>query len=333
RALGYAVTEIEGENLAGTQRENFVNALQGRVAGLTVNNASGLPGSSSSVVIRGVKSLSGSNQPLFIVDGLPINNRTFHTSALASENSSATALYNRSVDFTNRVADINPQDIASVTVLKGPEAAALYGIEAAGGAILITTKKGQAGDGRVSYSNSFRIDKVREYPEIQQVYQQGVSGQPDPTSLRYFGPRYEAGTQLYDNIPAFFETAFTQKHNLAFDGGSEKVTYRISSSYTGQSGVIPNTSLEKLNLGVGARAEVNKVVSADVGLYYTYSSNDQAFRGGGSPLLGLISWPSVDDATNFLNPDGTRRRIVENGGEITVENPYFNVNKNLLASK
>src|SRR5690606_20263160 len=122
KALGYSVTEVKGATIAQTQRENFVNGLAGRVAGVEVNASSGLPGSSSSIVIRGISSLSGNNQPLFVVDGLPISNNTTSTGVFASSiGASAKSFENRGVDFTNRGADINPEDIESITVLKGPE--------------------------------------------------------------------------------------------------------------------------------------------------------------------------------------------------------------------
>jgi TonB-dependent SusC/RagA subfamily outer membrane receptor len=175
RSLGTAQQSVSGVEIAQTQRENFVNALQGRVAGVNVVSTSGVPGSSSSITIRGVSSISSSNQPIMIVDGLPIDNKTLNTNALPSDRpGSSTAFNNRGVDFTNRAADVNPEDIESITVLKGPEAAALYGIDAANGAIVITTKRGRAGARGVEYSNSMRFETVRSYPAIQQKY--GISG-------------------------------------------------------------------------------------------------------------------------------------------------------------
>src|SRR5512146_2677154 len=170
RALGTSQQAVQGTEIAQTQRENFLNALQGRVAGLDVTSSSGVPGASSSITIRGVSSISGSNQPLLIVDGLPMDNSTLPTGVLASDApNSVTAFDNRGVDFTNRGADLNPEDIASITVLKGPEAAALYGIDAANGAIVITTKRGTAGGG-LEYTNSFSIETPRANPQIQHVY-------------------------------------------------------------------------------------------------------------------------------------------------------------------
>ena len=145
------------------------------MAGVDVTSTSGAPGASTSIVIRGVSSISSTNQPLMIVDGLPIDNKTTNTGNLASDSpTSALAFSNRNVDFTNRAADINPEDIESLTVLKGPEASALYGIDAANGAIVITTKRGRNGTGGFDYSNSFRIEQVRAKPDIQSVY--GPSG-------------------------------------------------------------------------------------------------------------------------------------------------------------
>src|SRR5204862_3521950 len=173
RALGTAQQTVRGEDIASAQRENFVNALQGRVAGVDVTSTSGAPGASSSIVIRGISSISSSNQPLMIVDGLPMDNRTLNTGVLASDNSATSAFSNRSVDFTNRAADLNPQDIETLTVLKGPEAAALYGIVAANGASVITHKRGRAGGG-FEYSNSLRFESTRAKPQLQRMW--GPSG-------------------------------------------------------------------------------------------------------------------------------------------------------------
>ena len=170
RSLGTAQQSVEGLDLVQTQRENFVNALQGRIAGVDVTSTSGQPGASASITIRGISSISSTNQPLMIVDGLPIDNKTTNTGSLASDApTSALAFSNRGLDFTNRSADINPEDIASITVLKGPEASALYGIDAANGAIVITTKRGKLGGG-FDYSNNVRIESVRAKPDVQRMF-------------------------------------------------------------------------------------------------------------------------------------------------------------------
>lgn len=333
RSLGTSEQTVKGQDIADTQRENFINALQGRVAGIEVTSSSGVPGASSSITIRGVSSISGSNQPLFVVDGLPIDNKTLSTSAFFSDNSSNTSFSNRGVDFTNRASDINPEDIESLVVLKGPEAAALYGIDAANGAIVITTKRGKAGKGSINYNNSFRIEKTRTSPEIQSRFGLGSGGVGGATSLSYFGPEYAPGTQLYNNVDNFFETALTQKHNLSIEGGAQDMSYRISSSYTNQNGVVPNSAYDRLTLNGSTTGKVNEWFKIDLSMNYSYTVNNQPFKGAGGPLLGLLLWPQQDDARNYLNPSGTRRTfadITNLAGEI--ENPYFNVNKNKINS-
>ncbi|SMD04831.1 SusC/RagA family TonB-linked outer membrane protein [Pedobacter nyackensis] len=330
RSLGTSEQTVKGADIAETQRENFVNALQGRVAGVEVTTSSGVPGSSASITIRGVSSISGSNQPLMIVDGLPIDNKTLNTSAFFSEISSNTSQANRTVDFTNRSSDINPEDIESLVVLKGPEAAALYGIDAANGAIVITTKRGKPGVSTIDYSNSFRIETPRGKPEVQKKY--GVSAL-STNSFYYFGNEYPTGTTFYDNIDGFFQTALTQKHNLSLSGGAERMSYRISSSFTNQNGVIPNSVYDRINLTGATQATLNSWLKTDLSISYTYSNNDQPRKGAGGPLIGLLVWPQTDNAKEYLNPLGARRRLTTLGAGSEIDNPYFNVNKNLSNSK
>jgi len=329
--LGVAVTEVKGNEILRSQRTNFVDALQGRVAGLQVNQSSGLPGASSTVVIRGISSLSGSNEPLYIVDGLPYNNKTFATSSFASSANTSQSLDNRGVDFTNRGADINPEDIETVTVLKGPEATSLYGIDASNGAIVITTKRGKAGELKVNYSNSFTVTKIKKLPEIQQVYGQGRNGTLDSTYFQYFGEPYAAGTKLYDNISPFFQTGFAQRHNVSFEGGSVKTQYRLSASYVDSKGIVPGTGQNKLNISNTIRGDVSKYFNFDFTMAYTNDKVDRVLKSTGGPMIGLLHWPSKDAATNYLNADGTRRQIT--GASDSYENPYFNVNKNDQWSK
>ncbi|MDB4875156.1 MAG: hypothetical protein JWM41_1602 [Gemmatimonadetes bacterium] len=339
RSLGTAQQTVRGDAIAGTQRENFINALQGRVAGVDVTSTSGAPGASTSIVIRGVSSISSTNQPLMIVDGLPIDNKTTNTANLASDApTSALAFNNRNVDFTNRAADINPEDIESLTVLKGPEASALYGIDAANGAIVITTKRGRNGSGGFDYSNSFRIEQVRAQPDIQSIY--GPSGTLSISgsgygSYLYFGAAYPSSTSHFDNIGNFFQTGATQRHNLAFSGATtdSRVSYRISGSSTRQVGVIPNTGLNKINLTGASQGQVTKWLNADLSMIYSYADNNQAYKGDDSPLLGLLAWPDTNNAANWLTPAGTRARITGLAAATEVDNPYFAVSKNKMNNK
>ena len=338
RELGTAQQTVSGIDIAATQRPNFINSLQGRVAGVEVTSTSGAPGASSSITIRGVSSISSTNQPLMIVDGLPIDNKTTNTGNLSSDApTSQLALSNRNVDFTNRAADINPEDIESITVLKGPEASALYGIDAANGAIVITTKRGHNGGG-FDYSNNFSVAQVRAKPEMQNLY--GPSGTLSISgsgygSYIYFGAPYAGGTKHYDNIGNFFQTGGQQTHNLAFNGGNAEGTlaYRISGSAIKQTGVIPNTGLRRINLTGTSNGQPTKWLNADLSMMYSYENNDQAFKGDDSPLIGLLTWPDTNNATNWLTPAGTRQRITSLAGTSEIDNPFFTVNKNKINNK
>ncbi len=338
RTLGAAQQTLQGSTIAEAQRSNFLNSLEGRVAGVTVNSTSGVPGASTSITIRGVSSISSSNQPLFIVDGLPMDNKTLNTSVLGSDApGSATAFNNRGVDFTNRGSDIDPNDIESLTVLKGPEAAALYGIDAANGAIVITTKRGKAGQNSLQYTNSIRIQSVRGEPLVQRTYQPsgtlslfGANG-----SYMYFGTPYPDTTTFYDNIGGFFRTGVAQTHNLSFSGGAPdgRITYRVAGGVDKNEGVIPNSRYDRVNLTGASSGQVTNWLGADLSMQYTNAVNDQPLKGDNGPLVGLLVWPGSDNAADYLSPAGTRRRVTALGGGSEVDNPYFSVNKNKLNSK
>jgi TonB-linked SusC/RagA family outer membrane protein len=320
--------------------------LQGRVAGVDVTSTSGVPGASSMITIRGISSISSSNQPLMIVDGLPIDNKTLNTRVFGSDApGSATAFNNRGIDFTNRAADVNPEDIETLTVLKGPEASALYGIDAANGAIVIKTKRGRFGLGGVEYSNSIRVENTRSNVQLQQVYGPTSSTSGTLGSFQYFGAPYASGTQFYDNIDGFFRTAATTRHNLVFSGAApdNNINYRLSASSTQQEGVVPNSDYNRVNLTGASQAQVNRWLVADLSMNYSYATNDQPLKGAstanvtglgvGSPLLGLLLWPQTDNAKDYLTPAGTRRRLTLLSADNEIDNPYFSVQKNIVNSR
>ena len=331
RALGTSQQSVRGTDIAATQRENFVNALQGRVAGVEVTSSSGVPGASASITIRGVSSISSNNQPLMIVDGLPLDNKTFNTGSLASDApGSLTGFFNRGLDFTNRAADLNPEDIETLVVLKGPEASALYGIDAANGAIVITTKRGRAGTGGFEYSNSFRIDKIRDQPSLQQRFGPTSIAGSTLSLFEYFGAPYADTTRFYDNIGGFFRSAVTARHNISFSGAApdNKMNYRLAITSNKQEGVVPNSQLRSTNLTGATQAQVNSWLRADLSMAYSFSNNDQPWKGADGPLIGLLVWPQHDNARDWLSPAGTRRRLTALSATAEVDNPYFNVNRN-----
>jgi TonB-linked SusC/RagA family outer membrane protein len=335
RSLGTAQQTVRGTEIAQTERENFVNALQGRVAGVDVTSTSGAPGASATITIRGISSISSSNQPLMIVDGLPLDNRTLNTTTLGSDANSNTALSNRGIDFTNRAADLNPEDIETLTVLKGPEAAALYGIDAANGAIVITTKRGRPGGG-FTYNNSFRFETTRAKPDIQKVYgPTTINADSTIASFNYFGAPYPAGTKFYDNISGFLQTGTTQTHNLAFSGATNDnhINYRIAASSDKQRGVVPSTDFGRMNLTGATQAQIKPWLNTDLSMLYTNETNNQVYKGSIGPLIGLLLWPQTDNAADYLTQGGLRRKITTLSESGEVDNPYFNVDKNKINAK
>ncbi len=318
--IGYALTEVKGDEIAETQRANFMTSLQGRSAGLTMTTTSGQPGASVQIQLRGVTSIGGSNSPLYVIDGLPLDNRTFAQGALVSDGP------NRGNDYMNRAGEINPQDIESVVILRGPEAAALYGQDGASGAILITTKKAKKGRPKVDYNNSFGFANVYRTIETQQVYGRGFNGAASGTALSYFGPKYGSETKLYDNLNNFYQTGKTQNHSLAVAGGTDAVRYRFSTTYSDQGGIIPTTRYERLSMMLKGDADLSPKLDISTSFQFMKSNNVKPIRSDGGFFIGLLAWPANDDITNWQNPDGTRRRLFADSGEL--DNPLFNLNRN-----
>lgn len=323
RKIGYATQTVDGDELAGTQRTNFVEALQGRVAGLNISGTGGDPGASNLIILRNATSFSNNNQPLIIIDGVITNNQTFAQGALVSDGP------NRNSDYTNRLGDLDPNEIESVNVLKGPEGAALYGIDASNGAIVITTKKGRGKNTRtINYNSSYSVGEVYRFPEVQSEFGRGLNGQFGANNRGGFGQRYAAGTPLYDNISNFFNSRSLQQHNLSLEGGSERQAFRLSGSYVNDKGVVPNTQLRRINFKAGGLIRFSDNFDVSSTLNFVTSENTKSFKGSGGILTDLLLWPADDDVTNYLNADGTRRKIIDPTLAET-DNPLFNANKNI----
>ena len=327
KSIGYSLSKVDGDEVTQTGRENFVNGLAGRVPGLAINPTSGDPGASSQIVLRGIVSLSGDNQPLMVVDGVPIDNTVVNQMNTTIQGN------NRNQDYTNRASDINPADIESYTILKGPEATALYGNLGANGAIVITTKKAKAGKASVSYNGSLRIETVNRAPEVQQVYSQGdANGIFLGGSTSYFGPRYSEGLKIYDNIGSFFRTGTAQKNNLVFEGGKESFTYRWSSEYVDNRGSIPNTEYKRFVTSLAGQAALSDAIKLTTRFSYTNAYNRKANKGLGGYLMGLLLYPSRYDINNWIDPLGNR--VLTTGTIYTeTDSPLWDVNKNLADDK
>lgn len=330
RKLSYSTQSVKGADLQSTQRDNAFLSLQGRVAGLSLTPTSGVAGGSVNISLRGVNSIGSSNQPLIVLDGLPINAGVTNQHNLYSDGAGINGnVNNNRDDISSRLNDINPNDIENITVLKGPEAAALYGNEGANGVILITTRKGTAGAGRVTYSNRFATSEVYRYPEIQQVYGRGRNGAVELSDPDYFGPKYESNTQFYDNIHNFFQTGSNQRHDLAFEGGSDKMTYRLSSSYLDTKGVIPTNAYKQVTASLSSDAQLLSWLKASTRFSFAKSTNILPPGGSQGYLTSALYFPSNQDMRIYLNPDGTRKLTLDTSNPGSdAENPYFSVNKN-----
>lgn len=328
KALGYAVTEVNGDEMIKSRggMNNPVNALQGKIAGLQITSSTGSMGGSSKVLLRGVSSLSGNNQPLFVIDGVPIEGADF--------NSSDTARGGAGYDYGNLINDISPDDIASISVLKGASASALYGSRANNGVVMITTKKGNTGGKEgygVSFSSTVGFEKVNKLPKLQRLYGGGAGSFQKVTinGVEYlyprnnvdesWGPKYDGQQVLtwYDlakweaggkvgnpttsewkaadnDIDSFFETGVSFTNNIAISQSSARSATRISFTNTELKGYLPNSKQEKNVLNVSAQAfspDHKLEVSANVN-YFNQSTLGRSEIGYGdnNVLVKFVQW-------------------------------------------
>lgn len=338
RKLSYSAQAVSGLELKNTQRDNPFLALQGRIAGLSMTPTSGLAGGSASINLRGVNSIGNSNQPLIVVDGLPITSATFNQHTLYSDASGVNAnVNNNRDDVGSRLAEINPNDIESISVLKGPEAAALYGNEGANGVILITTKKGKAGKSSVTYSNRFATSELYLFPEIQQVYGRGKNGKTELNDPEYFGPKYNTDSTsatFYDNLGNFFQRGSNSRHDLSFEGGSEIMTYRISAAYLNSKGNIPTNEYNQINIAANNEVKVTDWLRATSRFSFTQNKNVLPPGGSEGYLTALLRYPSDFNAEEYLTREGNRTLTLPTATYATDNaNPFFNIYKNARSER
>ncbi len=339
KSLGYSVGKVDGSSLTTVAQENVLGAMQGKVAGVTINQIGGV-GSSTNIVIRGAKSLSTDNQPLFVIDGVPVANGMNNFRTMGDRNE---------VDYGNAINDLNPDNIESVSVLKGPSAAALYGSRGGNGVILITTKKGKKGDGLgISFSTSNVFEKPVEYLKFHYKYANGErNDQLDEGSAYWGGPALDQGlmaqqfsspldangdripTELRsykDNMKNFLETGITTTNNLALSGSSEKMTYRVNLDYMRNNGMIPNSDLKRNSISTSTTFDITKFVklSADLNISRTGSNSRPATGNrGANPLEAVYTVPHVNisDLEDYWVPgmEGIQQKTVSP----SFDNPYF----------
>ena len=351
RSLGYSVGRVGEEEINRVVQENVINSIAGKVAGVTINSTGGA-GSSVSMVIRGASSLSTDNQPLYVVDGVPIASTLNNISQFGDRNR---------VDYGNAVSDLNPGDIESITILKGPSAAALYGTRAGNGVVLITTKSGAGSKGtKVSINSTTVFDQPFRFFDTQSQFAPGFfSFTPDllpPGSfltvneaegagagieldkgyfaVQWNSPRDANGVQVPtelvsypDNVKNFVNTGVTTTNSISVSNGSERIDYRLGFTNMSHKGIVPNSDLFRNSLTLGANLKANKKlsISTNLNINRSWSNNRPSSNRGTNPLQWAYAVPAstnILELQDYWEPglEGVQQRTPANG---IYDNPYF----------
>ncbi|MDQ3310108.1 MAG: SusC/RagA family TonB-linked outer membrane protein, partial [Gemmatimonadota bacterium] len=321
--LGTSIASVSGEALTRVQTPNIVTAIAAKAPNVEVTSSSGEPGAATYIRIRGVNTISGSGQPLFVVDGVPINNSTIGNSLAGTASA-------------NRASDINPNDVASMEILKGAAAAAIYGARAGNGVILITTKSGQAGQTRASLTSTITRDQVTQGVPLQTGFGQGAAGARSTTSPFSWGPRLAEGTPTFDHFGEMFRTGNVFDNNLSVSGGSERTTYFLSLGRLDHEGTIvgPNNFYNRTTARLKGTHQL--ISSLQVGGNFAYAQTDGAYIQKGSNisglLLGALRTPPEFDNREFRSETGLHRSYrVQNPTTLAssrgYDNPFFVVNE------
>lgn len=355
KSLGYAVQGVETEELVQTGNPGLAGAMQGKISGVDIKPSSGMPGASTQINIRGSRSFTGNNAPLYVVDGMPISsNPDFSTG------NSVTG-----ADVSNRAVDIDPSDIESINILKGQAAAALYGIRASNGVIIIRTKSGKGQKGGkpvVHISNHTSWEKVSRTPEYQKRYAQGYNGAysanssmawgqpivdlPDDPNVggntqghqgKYFvDQRERAGLDpwvapgTYDNFSDYFETGTTVNTSASISQATEHANYSVGISNTTQQGVAAATGMERWNAKGKFDATINDFFSTGVSANYVTTNIDKLSAGNDAALAGVYAAPSSYDLKGIPmhEPGEPYNQIYYRSP--TFDNPYWAANNNVF---
>lgn len=329
KSLGYAVQEVKGTVLADARETNMTNALSGKVAGLQVVRSSNGAGGSAKIVLRGFTSLTGSNQPLIVVDGIPINNFTGTT-----ENGYWGAGY----DMGNGLGDISADDIESMSVLKGPSAAALYGARAGNGVILVTTKSGRKQNGiGLTIGTNLGVESIFMQPDLQNSFGQGIDGIFDNREAQSWGPKIEGQTvtkwdgtqseiQSFDNVRNFVRNGTNQNYNVAFQQQFGSTSIYTSLNRLEDRSILPGNKLTRTNLTARAvsRFGKNNRWTTDTKISYNNTSGFNRPSNGrdNSRIYTLLTHPRSLDIRDFSHAVDEFGNMVWYGGFNAV-NPYW----------
>src|SRR6185437_6737799 len=296
KSLGYSVTQLNANELMKNKNTNVINSLAGKVPGVNVTQFSGAPGAGATITLRGGTSTSEGrqNQPLFVVDGIIYDNSTTVTG-----NTGTDGLSRSNTTYSDRIMDINPEDIESLSVLKGAAAAALYGSRAADGVVLITTKKGAEGSVQVSVASKVSSSWADKLPQIQTEFGNGIysnNGVLSTITYNSWGPKI-GDTAKYDNIGNFFQHGIVYDNNVNVSGGSKNGTFFLSGSDFNQTGIVPKTGYHKTTFRFnGVQKYGNLTLDANVA--YSIANTDRTlttgglYGGGGNGAMGAVyTWP------------------------------------------
>lgn len=332
KALGYAMQELKGDELLSSREPNLANSLSGKVSGLQIVRSSNGVGGSSKIVLRGNSSLTGSNQPLIVVDGTPMDNFTGGVDDVWG---------NSGADMGNGLSDINPEDIESMTVLKGASAAALYGSRAGNGVILITTKSGRKNEGLgITVNAGITAESIFLKPDMQNSFGQGSVGVYDNQSRLSWGPKAEGQTvtdwlgrqvplQTYDNIDAFFHTGTSFNEGVSFQQNVNGTSVFASINRSDDAGITPESKLNKTNVTLRATTFLDKTekwkVDAKVN-YINMNAHNRPIQGVNpsnafNTIYGLPRSLNVKEFKSSVDEEGNM--IWWDASKNPQENPYW----------
>ena len=332
KSLGYSTTKVGGDDLSKVGNQNLVNSLSGKAAGLQVISSGGAPGSGSRLVIRGgAKSLTNSNEPLYVIDGVPITN--------ANDGNSNTTT---GISSPNRAADINPDDIESINILKGAAGAVLYGNRGSNGVILITTKSGKARAGKpqITLSTQVAVDNALVLPDFQTVYAQGERGVYGEATPLSWGPKIQGQTvysnaagknvtlSVYDPRKQFLQTGVTRNNNVSLSHSFNKSNIFLSAGHSLQTSIVPNQEYEKTNFRFNGNTQVTEKFNAGVNISYNKTIGNVPFAGqdGNNPIFSLFHAPVSWDLKGYGYVNSvTGKQLNFRGGSF--DNPYWSVYK------
>lgn len=345
KSLGYAVTDLKSDELMKNKSANAITSLSGKIAGVNITQSSGAAGSGAQIILRGGTSGSEGkdNQPLFVVDGIIYDNSSNVVGNSAFDGSMRSA-----TTSSNRVMDINPDDIENMSILKGPAASALYGSRAANGVVLITTKKGKEGSIEVNLNSKLSTSWAKNLPSVQKGFARGYLQDNYDKSGKYIGTTQNdfaynswgerTNAQTYDNIGNFFEGGLILDESLSISGGTKNSSFYLSGSLYDQDGIVPTTGYRKYAFRFNGEQKAG-IFTFNANAAYSDAHTDRTLTGaalygssGTGALYAVYNWSPFDDMSHYLNEDGTRYRMFDDRLDPWDErdNPYWLVNKNKM---